>query len=102
MSKALLETHIRADLHPDLLEIKDRSKAHSAHELSDGGGHYEVLVVAEQFHGLAPLARHRLVYAAAEGVPDIHALSVKAMTPEEMRQQAAAAPARKTFRLATD
>ena len=102
MSKALLETRIRTALHPELLEIKDRSEAHSAHELSDGGGHYEVLVVTEQFQGLAPLARHRLVYAATASVSNIHALSIKAMTPEEMRQQAAAAPARKTFRLATD
>ncbi|MHB8248379.1 MAG: BolA family protein [Acidithiobacillus sp.] len=102
MSKALLESQLRAALHPELLEIKDRSEAHSAHEQSAGGGHYEILVVTEQFQGLALLARHRLVYAATAGVPHIHALSIKAMTPAEMRQQAAAAPAPKAFRLAAD
>ncbi len=44
-----------------------------------------VCVVAERFRGLRALARHRLIYDAAGDLfdSDIHALSIKALTPEE-------------------
>ena len=40
---------------------------------------------AEQFDGLAPLARHRLVYAALDEMMQgpIHALAITALTPDE-------------------
>lgn len=84
MNKQVLEQLIEDALHPELLEIRDRSEAHSSHEQSDGGGHYELRIVCHQFEGMAPLARHRLVNAATESVREkIHALAVKAYTPEE-------------------
>ena len=47
--------------------------------------HFEALVVAPQFGGLRPLKRHQLVYAAigAEVGRELHALSIRALTPEE-------------------
>lgn len=51
----------------------------------DDGVHFEALVVCEAFRGKLPLARHRMVYATlGERMGgEIHALSIKALTPDE-------------------
>ena len=75
-----------AALHPSVLEVSDDSHKHVGHEgARDGRGHFSVLVVSEAFRGLSALARHRAVYAAVGDLmqSDIHALSVRAHTPEE-------------------
>lgn len=77
---------LEAGLAPLTLEVIDDSHLHAGHAgARDGRGHYRVDVVAEAFAGLAPLARHRRVYAAlgAMMTSDIHALSIKARTPRE-------------------
>ena len=50
-----------------------------------GGGHFSLLVVSHSFSGLPRLARHqRVLREVADLVPHpIHALSIKALTPEE-------------------
>lgn len=56
----------------------------------DGDGyHYQALVISEQFEGMSKLKRQQLVYAAlgkqiASG--ELHALTMKTMTPEEWGQ----------------
>lgn len=49
------------------------------------GVHFEALVVSPAFAGKLPLARHRMVYATLGGLMgnEIHALSLKTLTPEE-------------------
>ena len=49
------------------------------------GVHFEATVVASQFGGKLPLARHRLVYATLGELMGgaIHALALKTLTPEE-------------------
>ncbi len=51
----------------------------------DDGVHFEATVVAEQFAGKLPLARHRLVYATLGDLMGgaIHALALKTLTPQE-------------------
>jgi acid stress-induced BolA-like protein IbaG/YrbA len=51
----------------------------------DDGVHFEAEVVAEQFAGKLPLARHRLVYATLGDLMGgaIHALALKTLTPQE-------------------
>jgi acid stress-induced BolA-like protein IbaG/YrbA len=51
----------------------------------DDGVHFEAEVIASQFAGKLPLARHRLVYATLGELMGgaIHALSLKTFTPEE-------------------
>ena len=73
-------------LAPTRLEVTDDSHRHVGHEgARDGRGHFSVVVVSDQFRGVAPLARHRLVYAAVGAMmeTDIHALAIRALTPEE-------------------
>lgn len=47
--------------------------------------HYEALVVSAEFEGQMKIKRHRMIYAALGDhmISDIHALSIKAYTPEE-------------------
>ena len=49
------------------------------------GVHFEATVVASQFAGKLPLARHRLVYATLGELMGgaIHALALKTLTPQE-------------------
>jgi BolA protein len=75
-----------AALAPTELVVNDDSHKHVGHAgARDGRGHYSVRVVSPAFHGQAPLARHRAVYAALGEMmqTDIHALAIDARTPEE-------------------
>jgi BolA protein len=82
---ALIRTALQS-LGPTALEIVDESHKHAGHAgARDGRGHFRVLIVSPGFAGLAPLARHRKVYAALGELmqTDIHALSIQARTPAE-------------------
>ena len=73
-------------LAPTLVEIRDDSAAHAGHAGAAGGaGHFSLVVVSEVFSGLSRLARHqRVLREVADLLPHpIHALSIKALTPEE-------------------
>lgn len=51
--------------------------------------HYEALVVSESFSGVRPVARHQMVYRCLGSLMgnEIHAMSLRALTPDEWRQQ---------------
>ncbi len=53
--------------------------------LSDDNTHYQALVVAAEFDGKRPLARHQLVYRCLGALMgnEIHAMSITALTPAE-------------------
>jgi BolA protein len=75
-----------SSLAPRELEVRDDSHKHVGHEgARDGRGHFCVEITSAIFEGLAPLARHRRVYAALGDMmqTDIHALSIVARTPAE-------------------
>ena len=75
-------------LAPDAIEVTDDSHKHAGHAGARGGqGHFSVEIVSAAFTGMLPLARHRLVYAALGDMmqTDIHALSIRARTPDEAR-----------------
>ncbi|HEY5264574.1 MAG TPA: BolA family protein [Steroidobacteraceae bacterium] len=69
---------------PVQLHIEDESHLHAGHAGAAGGhSHFRIRIVADAFRGLAPLARHRLVYAAVDDLlkTDIHALNIEALPP---------------------
>ena len=53
---------------------------------SDDNTHFASQIVALQFAGLRPIARHQLVYKALGALMgrEIHALSIEALTPDEL------------------
>jgi len=74
-------------LEPVRIEIVDESARHAGHAgAKSGGGHYLLTIVSSKFAGKSALERHRLIYAALREMmhKNIHALSVKAYTPEEI------------------
>ena len=74
-------------LDPAAIEVVDDSHTHVGHAGARGGqGHFSVDIVSAAFAGKLPLARHRLVYAALGDMlqTDIHALAIRARTPEEV------------------
>ena len=72
---------------PELLDIEDQSARHAGHAgvRKHGGGHFAVRIVADCFAGKSRLARHRMVHGALGDAfkKEIHALSIRAETPEE-------------------
>lgn len=82
----LIRQRLTEDLLPVSLSVVDDSHKHAGHAgARDGRGHFSVDVVSSAFEGLAPLARHRRVYAALGELmaTDIHALQIRARTPVE-------------------
>ena len=76
-----------AVLTPDSVELMDDSEKHAGHEgATGGGGHFELIIVSPQFEGKSTQARHRMIHAALGDMlqREIHALSIKAYTPDEI------------------
>tara|TARA_R110002050_G_scaffold9504_1_gene32907 strand:- start:49396 stop:49671 length:276 start_codon:yes stop_codon:yes gene_type:complete len=75
-------------LNPSYLDLQDDSALHAGHAGNTGGSHYTVTIVSEDFNGLLPIKRHRLVYEAVGDlmIKDIHALSIKAKTSAEFNR----------------
>ena len=83
----MMRERLTAALKPEDLDIEDVSHEHAGHAgARDGRGHFNVLIVSEAFAGATLLKRHRLVYSALGDAmeTDIHALSIRAYTPEEL------------------
>jgi acid stress-induced BolA-like protein IbaG/YrbA len=57
-------------------------------EVSGDGRHFEALIVSPLFRGKPKVRQHQLVYAALGDRmrEDIHALSMKTLTPEEWQR----------------
>lgn len=74
-----------AALAPVHVEIGDDSALHAGHAGARDGGHYRLTIVSERFRDLPTMARHRLIYDALGDMMrgEIHALSIKALTPDE-------------------
>lgn len=91
---AEIERRLRLALAPARLAVIDDSAAHSGHAGHDGGGesHFTVDIVAARFAGQGRVARQRLVNAAlAELLAGrVHALAIRARTPDEDRAEGGA------------
>jgi len=57
-------------------------------EVAGDGSHFEAIIVSEAFAGKRLIQRHQLVYAALGDrmKAEIHALSMKTLTPEEFQK----------------
>jgi BolA protein len=85
-TKAAIERKIITDLDAIHIEVEDESWKHAGHAgAAAGGGHFTLVVVSPKFEGLNPLDRRRLVFSVlqSEMQGEIHALTVRAMSPSE-------------------
>ena len=89
VAAADVETTLRerlADLRPVAFELHDDSAAHVGHAgAASGAGHFSLTIVSEAFCGVPRLKRHQTVMArVGDLLPfPIHALSIRALAPEE-------------------
>lgn len=81
-----IEAALRDKLAAQYVKVVDQSSLHEGHlGARSGGGHFQVLVVSDRFRGLSRIAAQRVVYEALGGLMmnDIHAISMRTLTPEE-------------------
>jgi BolA protein len=84
--RARIETALRERLGALHVEVIDESQLHAGHAGARGaGGHFRAVVVSMQFEGKTPVERQRIVYdaLAREMGSEIHALSMRTLTPAE-------------------
>lgn len=80
---AQLEALLRAAFAPTELAVQDDSHLHAGHAGAREGSHFSVRIRSARFAGLAPVARHRLVYDVLGDWmrQGIHALAIDARAP---------------------
>ncbi|QWE09516.1 BolA family protein [Polynucleobacter ibericus] len=84
---AAFDEDLRKSFQIHALKIEDESHLHAGHAgAASGGGHFRLEIVAPEFKGLNLVARHRAVYAALNRhIPkEIHALTISALSPDEI------------------
>lgn len=83
----MIRERLQSGLEPVELEIDDQSALHAGHAgARGGGGHFAVRIVSARFAGKSRVERHRMVYQALGNAmqSEIHALSIKSLTPDEL------------------
>ena len=85
MSAQTIRQRLEAAFSPSLLELTDESHLHIGHAGNQGGGHYRAHIVSAQFAGMNRVGRQRAIQQALYDLypSPIHALSIRAQTPEE-------------------
>ena len=82
-----IQNALQNGLHVQRIEVRDDSHMHAGHAGArpEGETHFDVVIVSPDFEGQSRVVRQRSVYAllAAEFEGGLHALSVRALTPEE-------------------
>lgn len=74
-------------LDAETVDVIDESHMHAGHAgAKTGMGHFNVTIIANAFAGKSLIERHRQIFAALGDMmkTDIHALSIKAYTPDEL------------------
>ncbi|MBI3804361.1 MAG: BolA family transcriptional regulator [Nitrospirae bacterium] len=83
-----IERKMKEALGAVFVEVIDESWKHAGHAgAASGGGHFILQVVSDRFEGVSLLNRNRLVFSVLkeEMGAEIHALSIKAITPQEWK-----------------
>ncbi len=75
-------------LEPEQISVEDESHLHAGHggARPEGETHFRVTVISARFAGMSLVSRHRLINEAlAEELQGpIHALAIKAVSPDEI------------------
>ncbi|MGI9433832.1 MAG: BolA family protein [Geminicoccaceae bacterium] len=83
-----IRTKLSDALSPTHIELVDESALHEGHAGArpEGESHFRLLIVTDMFIGRGRLERQRMIHHALGDLmtEEIHALSIKALTPEEM------------------
>lgn len=82
-----IQQKLNQALIPERLEVIDESHLHAGHAGArpEGESHFRVEIVSPRFIGKSRVDRQRMIYKLLDNefVNGLHALSLKALTPEE-------------------
>ncbi|MEM9440930.1 MAG: BolA family protein [Pseudomonadota bacterium] len=82
-----IKTKLTEALAPTRLDLRDESHLHAGHAGArpEGESHFRLLVVSDAFENRGRIERQRMIYQILGDLmtTDIHALSIKALTPDE-------------------
>jgi len=85
--KHAITNKLREAFTPESLDVIDESHLHEGHSGHRPGGetHFRVYIVSDAFKGKSRIERHRMINTtlAAELAGSVHALAIKAQTPDE-------------------
>ena len=84
-----IKNRLEKQMNLEHFEIKAFTGRHLNHKLNEGGFHLEAVIVSKEFEGKNLIERHRLVYDSVGDLMkhEIHALSMKTLTPEEWEKK---------------
>ena len=73
-------------LNPLKIDIIDEGHLHVGHAGAKSGGHFKLYIVSDHFKGQIMIDRHNLIYKNLDELmkTEVHALSIKAVSPEEL------------------
>jgi BolA protein len=85
-----IQTKLSSALGPSHLDVENESRMHNVPAGSET--HFKVLIVSPAFAGLGLVDRHRKVneLLRAEFADGLHALTIRALAPEQWTEQQAA------------
>ena len=85
--KHAITNKLREAFTPESLDVSDESHLHEGHSGHRPGGetHFRVNIVSSAFKGKSRIERHRMINTtlSAELAGSVHALAIKAQTPDE-------------------
>ena len=73
-------------LKPIKIDIQDEGHLHVGHAGAKSGGHFKLYIVSDMLTDISTINRHKLIYQCLHKLmkTDIHALSIKALSPKEL------------------
>ena len=85
--KDRIEELIKSQLKVSAIEIVDFSAQHEGHKGNEGGGHFQAVIISDDFKELSLLDRHKKIYSILGDLMKhkIHAFSMKTYTNEEFK-----------------
>ena len=79
-----IKTLLESNLNINSISIDDLSHKHKNHN-HDGGGHYKINLISDDFENISLLDRHKKVYLILKDMikKEIHAVSLNLLTVKE-------------------
>lgn len=79
-----IKEKIQQRFHPEYVDVLDESGNH--HVPKGVISHLKIVIVTEEFRGLRPLNRHRILHELlADEIKELHAISLHLFTKEEWK-----------------
>jgi len=83
-----IESLIKSKMNIIKISIADFSNNHKSHSTYEGGGHYQAIIISNDFKDLSLLERHKKIYSILGDLmkKEIHAFSMKTYTNNEFKE----------------